>query len=211
MTEQPINVLDSAAASRANMYYTLARALEPPKNWKRDLPQLFTGTLGAMPEPLPELGELLGSQVADLLEDREQAEVAHAKLFLGPFEIFAAPWACFYLEDEPQLMGPTSQYVAQAYADAGLAPGDKLKDTPDHVTHELEFMYYLAFSQATTEDAVWADRQMRFWREHLGRWLPKFANAVANAAVHPFYDALAETIMHVCTVEAEELTEDANA
>ena len=205
MTEQPISVLDSVAASRANVFFALARALEPPKNWNADLPQLLAGSLRAMPEPLPELGEQLASHVTDLLEDREQVEVEHAKLFLGPFEILAAPWACFYLEDEPQLMGPTSQYDAAAYAEAGLAPGDKLKDAPDHITHELEFMYYLAFSQATTEDTVWSERQARFWREHLGRWLPQFASAVADVAVHPFYKALADTIKRVCTVEAEEL------
>jgi TorA maturation chaperone TorD len=205
MTEQPISVLDSVAASRANVYYALARALEPPRNWKADSPQLLAGAMAAMPEPLPELGERLASQVADLLEDREQVEVAHAKLFLGPFKILVAPWACYYLEDGPKLMGPTSHYAAQAYADAGLAPNEKLKDTPDHVTHELEFMYYLAFSQATTEDTVWQDRQVRFWREHLGRWLPRFADALAEAAVHPFYDMLAETLKGVCALEAEEL------
>ena len=210
MAEQPIRVLDSAAATRANVYYGLARALEPPKNWQADLPQLLAEVLAAMPEPLPELGERLASQVDHLLEDREQAGVAHARLFLGPFEILAAPWATFYLEDEPKLMGPTSQYAARAYAEAGLAPGEKLKDTPDHVAHELEFMYYLAFNQATTEDAVWEDRQMRFWREHLGRWLPKFAEAVTNAAVHPFYNALAATIEGICIVEREELAENAS-
>lgn len=211
MTEQPISVLDSVAAGRANVYYALARALEPPQNWDADLPQLLAGALAAMPEPLPELGERLASQVTDLLDDREQVEVAHARLFLGPFEILAAPWACYYLEDEPQIMGLTSQWAAQAYADAGLAPGEKLKDAPDHVTHELEFMYYLAFSQATTEDALWKDRQVCFWREHLGRWLPRFAGGVAEAGVHPFYDQLAVTIKGICTVEDEELKKSTKA
>ena len=204
MTEQPISVLDSVAATRANVYYALARALDQPNNWDSDLPQILVEAMAPMPEPLPALGERMASHVSRLIEDREQASIAHAKLFLGPFEILAAPWACFYLEDEPKLMGPTSQYAAQAYADAGLAPSEKRKDTPDHVTHELEFMYYLAFNQATTEDAQWEERAVRFWRDHLGRWLPRFADAVADAAVHPFYDVLAATIKGVCTVEAEE-------
>jgi len=205
MTEQPLSVLDSVAAARANVYYALARALDPPKNWRAGLPQLLAEALATMPAPLPELGERLASHVTALLDDREQVAVVHAKLFLGPFEILVAPWACFYLEDEPQLMGPTSQYAAQAYADAGLAPGKQPQDTPDHVTHEMEFMYYLAFSLATTGAAEWEERQVRFWREHLGLWLPRFADALTHAAEHPFYNLLAETIGNVCALEADEL------
>ncbi len=194
MLEQRNVPLDPVASSRANVFYALARALEPPRSWHADLPGLLASTLGAMPEPLPKLGARLSCQVSEILEDRQQAAIDHAKLVLGPFEILAAPWASFYLEEEPRLMGPTSLYAARAYADAGLAPGEKLKDAPDHVTHELEFMYFLAFSEATTGDSVWIDRQAVFWREHLGRWLPKFAEALADAAVHPFYRTLAETL-----------------
>ena len=205
MPEQ-INVrLDPVAGSRANVFYVLARALEPPRSWDAHLPGLLASALGAMPEPLPELGEKLSCQVSEILGDREHAAIDHAKLFLGPFEILVAPWASFYLEEEPRLMGPTSHYAARAYADAGLAPGEKLKDAPDHVTHELEFMYFLAFSKAITEDSEWEDRQALFWQEHLGRWLPAFAEALADAAVHSFYRTLAETIMGVCIFESDVL------
>lgn len=201
MQEQRNVALEPVASSRANVFYALARALEPPRSWDADLPGLLATSLGAMPEPLPKLGAELACQVSEILEEREQAAIDHAKLVLGPFEILAAPWASFYLEEEPRLMGPTSLYAARAYADAGLAPGEKLKDAPDHVTHELEFMYFLAFSEATTGDPVWIDRQAFFWREHLGRWLPKFAEALADAAVHPFYRTLAETITSINVVE----------
>jgi len=194
--------LDPVASSRVNVFYALARALEPPRRWDADLPGLLASSLGAMPEPLPKLGAELSCQVSEILEDPEQAAIDHAKLVLGPFEILAAPWASFYLEEEPRLMGPTSLYAARAYAEAGLAPGEKLKDAPDHVAHELEFMYFLAFSEATTGDSVWVDRQAAFWQEHLGRWLPKFAEALADAAVHPFYRTLAETITGISVFEA---------
>ena len=84
-------------------------------------------------------------------------------------------------------------------------PGEKLKDAPDHVTHELEFMYYLAFSQATTGEEAWPDRQVRFWREHLGRWLPQFAKAVTDAHVHPFYGILAQALNDICANDPEAL------
>jgi TorA maturation chaperone TorD len=191
--------LDPEAGAWANVFYCLARVLESPREWDPDLPGLVERAFQPMPDPLPALGANLAPRLTGLMGDREQVEVIHAKLFLGPFEILAAPWASFYLEDEPRLMGPTSEYAARAYAAAGLAPGTKLKDAPDHVTHELEFMYFLAFNEAVTGDGSWAEHQSRFWHEHLGRWLPHFADAVAAADVHPFYGDLAAAIRGVCT------------
>ncbi|MEN8144586.1 MAG: molecular chaperone TorD family protein [Gemmatimonadota bacterium] len=205
MLELTNGLLDPGAGSHANVFYALARALEPPRSWDADLPGLLASSLGTMPEPLGKLGQKLSRQVSEILEDREQAAIDHAKLFLGPFEILVAPWASFYLEREPRLMGPTSTYAARAYAEAGLAPGNKLKDVPDHVTHELEFMYFMAFSQATTGDPMWADRQARFWREHLGCWLPKFAEALEHVVAHPFYQTLAQTIAGICAIESDVL------
>jgi len=205
MDEQATIGLDMAASLRANLYFALARALEPPRVWREDLPGLLTEAFGRMASPFPELGGRLSAHFSDLLEDRDQVAVAHAKLFLGPFEILAAPWASFYLEEDPRLMGPTSQYAAMAYADAGLAPSEKLKDAPDLVTHELEFMYFLAFNEATTGDQEWNDRQRRFWQEHLGSWLPRFAHAVAKEEIHPFYDTLAEALAAACSLEEEEM------
>ncbi|MFQ5506004.1 MAG: molecular chaperone [Planctomycetota bacterium] len=166
---------------RANTYHALARALGPPSAWDDTLRQALPAEPGRLAEAL----ELA-------FEDRESAAVAHAKLFLGPFQIHAPPYASLYLDPQRRLMGPVSEEAARAYAEAGLAPSDGPRDAPDHVSHELEFMYFLAFQEATAGEPVWAERQRRFWRNHLGRWLPDLARAIARAGLHPFYDALAE-------------------
>ncbi len=194
MSTEELPIHDVHAARRANMYYVLARVLRPPRDWEPELAALVEEACLEMEPPLPELGRALSAEMEAGSNDGEALQVAHAKLFLGPFEIKAAPWAAFYLEKEPQLMGPSSQYAARAYAEAGLAPGEKLRDTPDHVTHELEFMYYLAFGEATSGDPRWTERQTRFWREHLGRWLPRFADAVRDADVHPAYTRMADLL-----------------
>jgi len=198
-------VIDSYAGRRANAYYAFARAFEAPGRWHNDLPGVLETSLSAFDPPLPDMGRGLADQVRTLLPHREEVAVAHARLFLGPFEIQVAPWASFYLEEEPRLMGPVSQYAAAAYAAAGLAPGDNLRDAPDHVTHELEFMYFLAFSEATTSEEIWSEHQRRFWREHLGRWLPRFSAAVANADPPLFYKTLAEALEAFCALERLEL------
>jgi putative dimethyl sulfoxide reductase chaperone len=195
MAEQVLDLVDGGAATRANAYYALARAVGLPSDWESDTPEVLREAFEAMGAPLSALGMRLAAEAEAILEDPEAATVAHTKLFLGPFEILAAPWASYYLEDEPLLMGATSQYAAMAYANAGLAPSGVLKDAPDHISHELEFMYYLAFGMAQTGDSVWHERQVEFWRQHLGRWLPPLADVIEKAEVHPFYDTLSETLL----------------
>lgn len=191
-----------SAAASANAYYALARALDRPDRWPDNLEDLLRESFAILDvetEPL----------VRSLIEgarDRQALTVEHARLFLGPFEIQAAPWASSYLDPERQLMGPYSRYAAEAYAEAGLAPGDGPTDAPDHVTHEMEFMYFLAFQEATEKDELWRQRQERFWRQHLGRWLPSFADTLADAGSDSaFYGALARLARAFCDREAHRL------
>jgi TorA maturation chaperone TorD len=192
----------ATAAARANAYYALARAFDRPDHWPGDLGDLLVAAFSPLTGELPELARA----PADNAGDTAALAVAHAKLFIGPFEVQAAPWASFYLDPEQQLMGPVSRYAATAYAEAGLAPSDGPTDAPDHVTHELEFMYFLAFQEATEGDAAWRERQRRFWREHLGRWLPKFAEVVEeHASGAAFYAGLARLTRAFCAWEGGNL------
>jgi TorA maturation chaperone TorD len=201
MTTESIVGVDPLAAARPNVYFGLAAAFGPPESWDRELSELLARATADLPDPLPGLGADLAAHMERLLDDRGAAVLDYARLFFGPFEILAAPWASFYLEDEPRLMGPSSAYAAHAYAEAGLTPKGDSREAPDHVTRELEFMYFLAFEEARTGDAVWTSRRTRFWREHLGRWLPEFADAIGKVDVDPFWATLAETIQEVCALE----------
>ncbi len=183
---------------RANAYHALARALDRPSAWQPDFARTLVDAFGeGLGVPARAAADLAAAAASDL----EPVSVAHAKLFLGPFEIAAAPWATFYLDPEQRLMGPATRYAAEAYAAAGLGPAEGPRDAADHVTHELEFMYYLAFQEATTDDPAWLERQERFWNEHLGRWLPEFAAAIRRADAHPFYQSLADVLLAFCERE----------
>lgn len=194
--------IDRSAAARANAYYVLARAFGRPDDWPDAFEDLLHKTFAATDG---DASALIG-QMLDSAEDKRALSVDHARLFLGPFEIQAAPWASSYLDPEQRLMGPHSRYAAEAYAEAGLAPGGGPTDAPDHVTHELEFMYFLAFQEATEDDRLWRERQERFWRQHLGHWLPSLAAAVGEAGSHsPFYAGLAGLTQAFCDREARHL------
>lgn len=185
---------------RANAYLALARLFEPPGAWQEPRVEMLREHFDFL--GLGELALEVAGELEAALAHPESLAVAHANLFLGPFEIQASPYASIYLDPEQQLMGPISMDAAEAYAEAGLGPGKGPKEAPDHLTHELEFMYYLAFQAATTGAEVWTDRQQRFWREHLGGWLPELAEALVAAETAPFYASLALLLEAFCRREA---------
>ena len=188
-------------ALRANVFHALATAYFPPEKWPDEFPDAVSAAF------LPFGGELasLAGEFIDLLKDEESApeklSSAHARLFIGPFDIQAPPWASLYIDPEKRLMGNASRYAAQAYAEAGLGPLPGVKDAPDHVTHELEFMYFLAFQEHSSGEAVWCVRQVDFWAEHLGVWLPQFAALIGNATnEESVYNCLSRLTLEVCRV-----------
>jgi TorA maturation chaperone TorD len=76
------------------------------------------------------------------------------------------------------------------------------------VLHELEFMYYLSFQEATAGGDEWRERQRRFWNEHLGRWLPDLARAVREADLDPYYNTLADLVLVFLRLEESLLAEE---
>ncbi len=131
--------------------------------------------------------------------DIEPLKVDFAKLFIGPFTLFAAPYGSVYLDEERKVMGDSTLDVKNRYRDAGLDTAKNFKDAPDHISAELEFMYYLifkeieAFSRADVETAMnFVQKQKFFLEDHLMAWVPEFARSIIEYAENPFYRNLAK-------------------
>jgi len=165
------------ATREANLWFALTRAFSPPSSWPQDLPELLRAAFSDLSAEAACAAEACAAAVEECADPLVPAR-AHAALFVGPFAVAAPPWASFYLDPEQRLMGPVANAAAEAYAEAGLAMTGAQAEPPDHITHALEFMYYLAFREATLGDPVWRERRARFWRGHLGRWLPLLVAAM---------------------------------
>lgn len=144
-----------------------------------------------LPHTLQEAAQSLTDAWKHGLIHRQKLSLAYARLFLGPFEILASPYASFYLQPDQQLMGPVSQSVAEAYAEAGLEPGPGPREAPDHVALEWEFMYFVTHQHLVTGEDRWIAQRHAFVSTHLSRWMPSLASAIKRAGAHPFYDTLA--------------------
>ena len=132
--------------------------------------------------------------------DLEPLKVDFSKLFVGPYKLSAAPYGSVYLEGERKMMGDSTLDVRNRYREAGLDTAQNFKDAPDHISAELEFMYYLIFKEIeafansdmeTTIDFI--QKQKFFLEDHLMAWVPEFAGNIVEHAETLFYQNLAKT------------------
>jgi TorA maturation chaperone TorD len=130
------------------------------------------------------------------IDELESLAIDFSRLFLGPYKLLAAPYGSVYLEDGRCVMGESTVEVRNWYRKEGLDV--VLKEVPDHIAVELEFMYFLIFKETEAirnSDpegvANYLKKQMSFLQDHLGRWVPEFAGNVEANAQTQFYKNLA--------------------
>jgi TorA maturation chaperone TorD len=141
------------------------------------------------------------SDMAVALRDIEpdQLAVDHAALFIGPFELLAAPYGSVFMDKGRRVMGDSTMGVLRFYQDAGLAVD--VGEPPDHIVIELEFMYYLANREASAladglEDdaAEYRQRQIRFFSTYLQPWIFEFCRSIRSGTTNPFYRSLSDCL-----------------
>lgn len=122
--------------------------------------------------------------------------VDHTRLFVGPYQILAPPYGSIYMENAGMVMGESTIDAINRYKESGL--NVVLKEIPDHVAIELEFMYFLIFKEIeqtinhSLEKAIhYQTKQREFLDNHLGRWVFTFADGIIDNAETNFYKSLA--------------------
>ncbi|MFW6042559.1 MAG: TorD/DmsD family molecular chaperone [Chloroflexota bacterium] len=128
----------------------------------------------------------------------ETLKIDYSRLFIGPFKVLAPPYGSIYLDNARTVMGPSTADVRNRYREFGLDISQDFKDAPDHISAELEFLYYLVFQelealkQADVESArILLDAQKSFLDAHLGAWVAEFTDRVSAHAETEFYSNLA--------------------
>ena len=132
---------------------------------------------------------------------QEQLSIDHAALFVGPFELIAAPYGSVYIEKKRTVMGDSTINVAQYYQDAGLSVD--IKEPPDHIAIELEFLHYLCAKEATAISdnqienvRLFREQQIRFYFTALKPWAETFCEAIRRGTENEFYINLADCLDH---------------
>jgi TorA maturation chaperone TorD len=164
--------------------------------------RLFENLTALLRQSCPEasvFSEKMGQAISTY--GNEDLLVEYAKLFVGPYELKAAPYGSIYLDDGRKIMGDSTMEVLKIYKDEGLSIDDNFKELPDHIAVELEFMYYLIFKEIEAMEksddkkaAYFIEVQERFLRRFLGRWVKPFCDEIMKGTENEFYPALAECL-----------------
>ncbi len=136
------------------------------------------------------------AESASLTSDIEALRIDYSRLFIGPYRLLAPPYGSVYLENTRRVMGISTLDVRNKYADEGLRID--IKEAPDHIAIELEFMYYLiskeveaALSSESIGATSYLKKQKDFLDAHLGIWVSDFSNNIDINAETVFYRDLA--------------------
>lgn len=122
----------------------------------------------------------------------------YARLFVGPFKLIAPPYGSIYLENARQVMGDSTIAASNLYKQEGLEVS--LKEAPDHIAIELEFMYFLVLNEAAAvkesdqkKAEGYIEKQRSFLGDYLGKWVFEFTEIVEKGASTEFYKTLAHS------------------
>lgn len=137
-------------------------------------------------ELLITLAPILEEMRLDDARQRDDLAADFAAIYLT-HGLGASPCESVWLDDDNLTMQQPMFEVRQSYACLGLRAPDWRIRPDDHLVHQLQFIAALLehdSAQALSDTASFLD-------EHTLRWLPDFAQRVAQRAATPFYAALA--------------------
>ncbi len=165
---------------RAQAYAFFSEALlYPTENWT-DEAAVLSQILTELEAPAPDLPMI----------DLPDLQASHRRTF------GAAGSLCYETEYGLPHEYRQSQELADLngfYRAFGFSTGGAVRERPDHVAVELEFMYVLNLKEALAgkdhgpeQRALCRDAQKKFLADHLGRWIDLFARSVALQGQPPY-------------------------
>lgn len=194
---------DPAAAREDLCRFLSACFYEPGPEFAEE--RVFDSMLDAARRIDPALADLARKLGGDFAaQDVQTLLVDYAQLFVGPAQPLARPDGSGWLSAEDSAME-----VLELYSQGGFELDDEIRDVPDHVAVELEFLHLLIFKQNEAQRAgleevlaSWKELQALFLAGHLGAWIGPFAAAVKAHAQTAFYRDLADLAERFVRMEA---------
>jgi TorA maturation chaperone TorD len=126
--------------------------------------------------------------------------VEYTKLFIGPFKTLVPPYSSLYFGNDT-LMNDKTVWVINCYRKSGLEFNGTIRDVPDHVAVETEFMYFLIHNEIKELDAGNRDKSFSFWEnqqeffeKHYKKWVPEFCAKVVNETKNEYFKVLSECL-----------------
>jgi len=121
----------------------------------------------------------INASFADEDEIFQYLEQAYVRLFINSVGMMAPLYASCYTagrgpgEDAP-LMGPPAVSMKERFESKGLLLGDHIHEPPDHLSIELEYLYFLLEKGWYDDDTALKDEAVKFAGEIMLPWVIQF-------------------------------------
>ncbi len=197
--------------ARQDIYKNLANFYRLPEE-----PALTN--LDTLSEQLSNLNSEAASYISCMQAELDQScdweilRIEYTRLFIGPYSLPAPPYGSVYIENERKVMGDSSMDAKKRYQSFGLDISNSIKEVPDHIAVELEFMFFLIYKEIEniqsndpeqTQEIIY--HQKSFLSDHLNMWIPDFTDCVIENAGTEFYRNLAKATKIFVAEEIEYL------
>lgn len=135
-------------------------------------------------------------------------EFAFNRLFIGPKEPIAPPFASVYLERDELVMGRTTLDARDLYASLGLVSPWQGQFPDDHISLELDACLHFRQLDSNLHRNDIAQLYQRFLEEHLLLWVPTFVKRIESTQEVPAtIQAVAELLLDWLRQELTSLTQ----
>lgn len=188
--------------ARSNCHKLLAACFYQPQKEIFMEEGLFENLTVLLKQACPDavvFSEKMGQAILNY--NNEDLLIDYAKLFVGPYELKAAPYGSIYLDEGRKIMGDSTIEVIKIYKDEGLSIDENFKELPDHIAVELEFMYYLIFKEVEALEKSETDKALNFIKtqelfldKFLKKWVGPFCDKIKQGTDNEFYSSLADCL-----------------
>lgn len=141
-------------------------------------------------------------------DSSDTIEFAFNRLFVGPREAIAPPFASVYLEQDELVMGKTTLDARDLYTSLGLTSPWKGQLPDDHISLELDAcLHFRQLDSGLCGNDI-AQLYQRFLEEHLLLWVPTFVARIKSAEEVPAtIQAVADLLLNWLRQELTSLTQ----
>lgn len=108
------------------------------------------------------------------------------------------PYEGVYAPTTQEALGQAMMNVKNAYAESGVVLPEEIRDQPDFIGFELDFMRHLTEKEAEAwggehieEVMKIVEKERAFLDEHILRWVPRFSDLMFEQAQLDFYRGVA--------------------
>ena len=115
----------------------------------------------------------------------QSLEQSYVRLFINSLDGIAAPlYASCYTsgnapDEDAALMGPPAIMMKERFDSKGLSLGDHIHEPPDHLSIELEYLYFLLDKGWSDGDTSLIDEAVSFAAETVLPWVTRLQKRIA--------------------------------